>query len=1172
MGILGLFFLSACSHGSNNEEADLLNQKSYAFHYRSLDSTLKYARKALSLSSRYSTGKAEAYNNMAFAHIATMDYKRAYAFLDSVYATTDNQIELLIADIQLMRLCQRESRNKNFYDYNEKALQRLKRIDEETSGLSAREHRRLIYARSEFAIVASTYYYYVGLNRQSVEALKMIDPYGEIQKDTAQYLNYLYQVGSGGIITAKYKDEIAQKEFEHLFKCYAISRKSGLVYWEANALQSISEHLLVSAERDKLTRDNISEIRYINSDNMPFELLSGNLAQRSLELFKQYGDAYQVAGAYRTLSYCYWEIGDYTSALICLQHSLEDNKIISQAPDLVASIRERLSLVYAAIDDKRNSDINRNLYLDLQDKTRQDRQLEARAEQLERTSTQLNILIISILILIVILAMLLPVFRQIALRKGRKYDIGSLMKPLDEWKTLNKAETDRMEETSEDLDEQLSIARLRIDNSKRRNLDNRAKVFLVNNVLPYIDRIVNESTRLSQDAETPDRQRERQTYIAELTDKIGDFNKVLTHWIQLQQGQLRLHIESFCIDDVLEVVARAERSFKMKGVKLIVDKSGLMVKADKILTLFMLNTLADNARKFTDEGGEVHVYAEAQSDCVEISVKDNGKGLAPEEQDDIFERKVSNGHGFGLMNCRGIMDKYRKTSRIFEVCGLFVESAKGKGSRFFFRLPYGLTRLLLLLISVTALSTHIDARQNNRYDNEKNGSFATLKSPLLEAAGRYADSAYYSNINGTFNKTIAFTDSARLYLNRHYKQLYPKGTRTMVKDDNQLGVPAEIRWFHEGVKTDYDIILDIRNEGAVAALALHEWELYRYNNMVYTRLFKEKSADRTLSAYCATMQQSSANKTIAVVILLILLGIIICSWYFLYYKKVVFFRLCLESVDNINALLLSDITDEEKLSRINAIDTSEYPTRISSVIEQAKAALEQSTRKNALLQADIDIKRDELRKISYEDERLYISNNVIDNCLSTLKHETMYYPSRIRQLIDDDRHDFTAIKELVGYYKELYGILCEQVQRQVDIAAFDCRRVEIPLAGNNRAFVMGDVTLINYLTDIIKRRCGAKNEEMTATEKDGKYTVIHIPCHDSELTPERCSSLFEPAIDNLPFLICRQIVREISELTNLHGCGITTDCANGTSNTVFHIILPKATAPANITQTTTISQ
>ena len=41
-----------------------------------------------------------------------MNYEKAYDFLDSVTYVTDNQVELLIADIQRMRLCQRESENK----------------------------------------------------------------------------------------------------------------------------------------------------------------------------------------------------------------------------------------------------------------------------------------------------------------------------------------------------------------------------------------------------------------------------------------------------------------------------------------------------------------------------------------------------------------------------------------------------------------------------------------------------------------------------------------------------------------------------------------------------------------------------------------------------------------------------------------------------------------------------------------------------------------------------------------------------------------------------------------------------------------------------------------------------------------------------------------------------
>lgn len=82
-------------------------------------------------------------------------------------------------------------------------------------------------------------------------------------------------------------------------------------------------------------------------------------------------------------------------------------------------------------------------------------------------------------------------------------------------------------------------------------------------------------------------------------------------------------------------------------------------------------------------------------------------------------------------------------------------------------------------------------------------------------------------------------------------------------------VPAEVQWLHENFPTNYSIILDIRNESAVAALALHDWALYRYNNNVYTLLFKENSADKNLGAYCSMMQQSESNKNIAIVLLIV---------------------------------------------------------------------------------------------------------------------------------------------------------------------------------------------------------------------------------------------------------------------------------------------------------------
>ena len=108
-------FFSACSR-TDKEKVDRLNGLSYSFHYRNIDSAYVYAVRALHLSKGYDAGKAEALNILAFVDIVRMDYKKAYEKLDSVLSITDNQVELLVADVQLMRLCQRESKNKDFYD------------------------------------------------------------------------------------------------------------------------------------------------------------------------------------------------------------------------------------------------------------------------------------------------------------------------------------------------------------------------------------------------------------------------------------------------------------------------------------------------------------------------------------------------------------------------------------------------------------------------------------------------------------------------------------------------------------------------------------------------------------------------------------------------------------------------------------------------------------------------------------------------------------------------------------------------------------------------------------------------------------------------------------------------------------------------------------------------
>lgn len=1144
-----LLFFSACD-APHRQQVDDYNDKAYAAHYRNLDSVKIYAKQALALSNGYNTGKAEALNNLAFVYLMQMHFDKAYATLNEVMGSTDDQVELLVADIQMMRLCQRESNNKEYYDYNEEANKRFLRINEDKRLLTDRQRRRMVYARSEYAIVSSTYYYYVGLEQPSVRALSAINPDGEIQTDMPQLLAYLYNVGAGGIFTKGKQEEINQKEFDYLIRCYMLAIHHNYPYWEANSLQALSEHLVNDKSREALIRDNLPSFKYLKVGNLPDSLIAGNLAERSLSIFQKYGDVYQTAGSYRTLASCYWQIKDYRSALICLQNALKQNPAINQAPDLVASIREQLSVVYSAMDNKQASDYNRNIYLDLQEQTRQDRYYEARADQLDSTSQQLNIMIIAIGLIIIVILSLLIIFHYLRRRADNQSELNKLLLPLEEWKHHNVAYMAQLDDEYTEISEQLTISNIHLIDNKRRYLEQRAKVSLVNSIMPLINRMLHEINKLKRGGESEAVRSERYTYIRELTDMINNLNSTLTEWIQLRQGRLSLHIESFPVQQVFDIVKKGRMAFQLKGVQLKVEDTAAIVKADRILTLFMVNTLADNARKFTPAGGKVCIKAVEEADYVELSVEDTGCGINEETQQHLFDRKPihdqkdSTSHGFGLMNCNGIINKYRKISQIFTVCQIGVKSEENKGSRFFFRLPKGVSRILLFLL--IASSSICTAQARPQRDNDKAAAIA--RKDYMTLAGIYADSAYFSNINGQYEQTLRFADTCRYYINQQYHKLYPHGKLFMQRIGSLSNVAAEIKWFHADVPVDYRVILDIRNESAVAALALHKWDLYKYNNNVYTHLFKERSADSSLGEYCRMMMKSETNKNVAIALLVLLLLSILPVYYVMYYRHRLTFQFCIEQIKHINAVLLSDVSVEKKLKEVNRVNSDRLPERLRNIVQQIREALVASQEASQKSKADIEALEDEVHCVEYENERLHISNSILDNCLSTLKHETMYYPSRIRQLVETDTDSqLEAIDELAVYYKELYSLLSQQAMHQVRAIKLMAKSVDIATLVPENKFkqpldpippVAGDPVMIAYLFDILYSENQSQPLRIIAEEYQKQYVILHVLLSSMHLSAEECRELFSPQAQGMMFFSCRQIVRDNGEATNRRGCGI----------------------------------
>lgn len=1129
----------ACSDTGNRAEVDRLNEVSYSYHYRNLDSTRAYAKRALELSQNYDDGRAEALNNLAFVEIARMNYARAFTILTSIPEQTDNQIEQLVSDVQLMRLCQRRSENKNFYHYLQHAQDCLKRIHEDEGLLDERQRARLIYARSEFAIVYSAYLYYLGQLRLSTEALMSIDAGGDVVRDTAQLLAYYYNVGSGGILSGTTHERVVQAEFDNLMRCYLLSRQYHYRYWEANSLQAISEHLQNDDDRRRLTADNLQEIDFVNVDQMPDSLLSGNLAQRALTLFEAYGDVYQISGAWRTLSTSYRNIDDYNSAYACLTNALEKDTAINAAPDLVASIREQMSIVCSAMGDKQRSDYNRNIYLDLQERTRQDRQLEARAEQLSFSLRQLDFMIVAVIVLIAIIIGLLSYFGYLRHKQRRMVSTDKLLAPLDEWKQKCETKYEEKQEEIEETEDEASMKKSQKEHYGEISVEQRTKIMIASSVVPLINRLTREFDIVSDGNCTPESRDEHLAYAGQLVDSIAECNQQLTKWIRLKQGGLQLNIKSFMVKDVFDVIRRNATDYLRHGITLHVDDNDAVVKADPVLTLFMVNTIAENARRYTPEGGEVKVTAEEADDYVEISIADNGSGMSKEQLDGLFTRKIikdstndkkEGGHGFGLINCKGIIDKYRKTSSIFSVCSISAESEVGQGSRFFFRLPKGVKRMLtvaVLLVCQCVMTLASTERFNNIADMETR-------------ARAYADSAYNCNIKGQYKRTVVFADSCIRLLNRIYPERIPNASRRkrlMTLNGDYPAVAAELQWFRDSVKAIYGTILDLRNETAVAALALRDWNLYSYNNAVYIQLFRECSADNTIASYVKTMQQAESNRSVAMIMLIVMFVSIFPAYYLLYYRHRMYYRLCVDKIAEINRVLTDEtIPSEEKLERIDALwpegspgknakrTADRRPKELHNVVKAIRNSVEEDLNREREMHEQEELAKDALRRQTMECDRLYVSNSVVDNCLSSLKHETMYYPSRIRQVLDSGEltpEVLVSLRELANYYRMLYTALINQtVHTRYRICSMD----EI-------------LTMMNYLFAILKRKNGGVPPLRSTTPYGNSYVQLTA-------TLDRCTErvdshkLFTPYTDDFDYLVCCQIMRDIGDFTGMRASGI----------------------------------
>jgi signal transduction histidine kinase len=159
---------------------------------------------------------------------------------------------------------------------------------------------------------------------------------------------------------------------------------------------------------------------------------------------------------------------------------------------------------------------------------------------------------------------------------------------------------------------------------------------------------------------------------------------------RLEAGQLDLHPHELDLVSVVrQSVAEAEPRAAAKGIALSCKAEGpVRVRADKGRMYQLLDNLVSNAIKFTPEGGDVRVSVGPANGVVRLEVADTGIGIAPSEQDRLFQRffraSTANeqqipGTGLGLYIARAIVEAHGGS--------ISVQSKPGAGTSFRIEMP-----------------------------------------------------------------------------------------------------------------------------------------------------------------------------------------------------------------------------------------------------------------------------------------------------------------------------------------------------------------------------------------------------------------------------------------------------------------------------------------------------
>lgn len=173
------------------------------------------------------------------------------------------------------------------------------------------------------------------------------------------------------------------------------------------------------------------------------------------------------------------------------------------------------------------------------------------------------------------------------------------------------------------------------------------------------------------------------------TERLGRLVHNILDLERLRAGKMPfVPVEVEITELVSRVVATMQPMATKAGVRLEIDASPIVVRADRDALEQLITNLVSNAVKFSPQEGVVRIAVQGRPDSVRLSVSDNGRGIPADQLERVFERfaqvdasdsRQKGGTGLGLAICRAIAEQHGAR--------IWAESVLGAGTTFILELP-----------------------------------------------------------------------------------------------------------------------------------------------------------------------------------------------------------------------------------------------------------------------------------------------------------------------------------------------------------------------------------------------------------------------------------------------------------------------------------------------------